>query len=259
MLKPYKWLEQATAQIRFRPDRESVSKELLEHIQDLASHFQQSGMEEADAETAALEAMGDPNAIAEDLGRIHKPWLGYLWRFSQGLLFTAAGLCCILCAQAFFRHNTMDLPGAGLYDYLTWEFVGYVGDFYEAREIAPGASVTTGGYTIRVDRASLRHPTPEERWFMEIDFHIDTGWRGEELYWAPNTIREIRDSTGLVHAPDTDHWYEMGSSKAVWGLGQKAGLWLDNVPADAEWVELDIGYGKHMRTLRIDLTKEAES
>ena len=35
MLARYKWAERATAKIRFRPDREAVARELLEHIQDL--------------------------------------------------------------------------------------------------------------------------------------------------------------------------------------------------------------------------------
>lgn len=257
MLEQYKWLEQATSKIRFGPDREAVQRELLGHIEDLQAHYIETGMPEDAAVSAALEAMGSPDQIAEDLGRLHRPWLGYLWRFSQGLLLAAAALCLALTVWGqYVSAPRLDLPGSSLYDYLSWEFMRFVGE-HERHEIAPGAAVSTGGYTIRVESASLRRSNPETRWTLDVNFHIDTGWRGEELYWGPNIIQEIRDSTGLVHASDTDHWYNTGFSEAVWGLGQKAGLWLDNVPGDAEWVELDIGYGSLMRTLHIDLTKEA--
>ena len=36
-----------------------------------------------DAEARALEDMGDPEEIGKELARIHKPWLGYLWRASK--------------------------------------------------------------------------------------------------------------------------------------------------------------------------------
>lgn len=257
MLEQYKWLERATSKIRFGPDREAVRRELMGHMEDLRDHYIEQGMPEEEALSAALRAMGSPEDIAEDLGRLHRPWLGYLWRFSQGLLLAAAGVCLALVIWGQYRSFPyFDLPGADLYDYLTWEFMGFVGEF-EVREIAPGAAVSTGGYTIRVESASLRRANPEERWTLDVNLHIDTGWRGEELYWGSSVIQEIRDSTGLVHGFGTDHWYNTGCSEAVWGLGQKAGLWLDDVPEEAEWVELDVGYGSLMRTLHIDLTREA--
>ena len=95
MLARYKWAERATAKIRFRPDREAVARELLEHIQDLLDHCGETGMGEEAAEAAALAAMGDPESIADELGRLHRPWLGYLWRVSQGLLLAAIGVCLV--------------------------------------------------------------------------------------------------------------------------------------------------------------------
>ena len=83
------WLDTATAKIRFRPDRRAVRRELEAHLEDLREH---TGL----TEEAALEAMGDPGRIAEELGRIHRPWLGYLWTASRAIVWAALALVLVL-------------------------------------------------------------------------------------------------------------------------------------------------------------------
>ena len=159
MLARYKWAERATAKIRFRPDREAVARELLEHIQDLLDHCGETGMGEEAAEAAALAAMGDPESIADELGRLHRPWLGYLWRVSQGLLLAAIGVCLVLCAiRVFSSPRLYDLPGWEVYDRLTWRAEAVIGEPGEAEEyeLIPSGLTSTGGYTIRAERAVLR-------------------------------------------------------------------------------------------------------
>ena len=39
MLARYKWVERATAEIRFPSDREAVARELTEHIHDLVPYM----------------------------------------------------------------------------------------------------------------------------------------------------------------------------------------------------------------------------
>ena len=86
MLERYKWLNTATAKIRFGPDRKAVQRELEAHLDDAKERHTAAGLPEDEAEAAVLEAMGDPEVIAEELGRLHRPWLGYLWRASQIVL-----------------------------------------------------------------------------------------------------------------------------------------------------------------------------
>lgn len=80
------WLETATKDIRFRPDRLAVKAELREHLEDktadMARIFHIEGEE---AEQEALKRMGDPEEIGRELARLHKPWLGYLWTVSRVL------------------------------------------------------------------------------------------------------------------------------------------------------------------------------
>ena len=81
------WLDRATAGIRFKPDREEVRAELSAHLEDKALDFQRifPGLTEEEAQERAAAEMGDPMEIGKELARIHKPWLGYLWRASQVL------------------------------------------------------------------------------------------------------------------------------------------------------------------------------
>ena len=82
------WLDKATAGIRFGPDRKEVRRELEEHLEDKALDLQRifPGLTEAEAKERAASDMGDPVEIGKELAKIHRPWLGYLWRASQVLL-----------------------------------------------------------------------------------------------------------------------------------------------------------------------------
>lgn len=247
-----KWLNVATSKIRFRPDRDAVRRELEAHFEDLR---EVSGLEEE----AAVEKMGNPLDIAEELGRLHRPWLGYLWRASQVLLWAGVGGCILLCALHFYWWSTP--PEWAVYNYLTWEYETAADGLYE---LVPNGSVTTGGYTIRVDRALMGLAGNPERepshWNLILYFHIDTGWRGEALYWDSNVIGEVRDSKGNTYGPQyagLERYCCYGSSGSAWGMGQKAALELNNVPEDAEWIEFDIGFGSLQRTLHFDLREAA--
>ena len=95
---PREWLETATKGIRFGPDRRAVRAELREHLEDKAADMVRIfHIEGEEAEREALKRMGDPEEIGRKLAKIHKPWLGYLWLASLGLIAVAAALfiCCI--------------------------------------------------------------------------------------------------------------------------------------------------------------------
>lgn len=89
------WLDKATANIYFRPDREAVRWELEARFEDLR---EASGLEDE----AAVEAVGGPAAPAEELGRLHRPWLGYLWRVSRVALILAVLLPLWCMHHGFF-------------------------------------------------------------------------------------------------------------------------------------------------------------
>ena len=82
-----RWLDTATRGIRFRPDRAAVRAELAAHLEDKQADLQRifPDLSVQEAEGRALEAMGDPEELGRELAKIHRPWLGYLWRLSQVL------------------------------------------------------------------------------------------------------------------------------------------------------------------------------
>lgn len=94
------WLETAVAGIRFKPDRQAVEEELREHIEDKTLDLMRifPGMTEEEAREQALDRMGDPEEIGKELAKIHKPWLGYLWRASKWALGLLAAAALVVCA-----------------------------------------------------------------------------------------------------------------------------------------------------------------
>lgn len=242
------WLDAATAKIRFRPDREAVRRELEAHMEDLR---EASGLEE----DAALRAMGDPAEIAEELGRLHRPWLGYLWRISRFALAGAAVMYCLLLVLLAMRPNGYWLlPGRALYRYLTWEDCTVKAQSLPAaREVPYAETIETGGYTVRAERAVLEEISKEEpRRNLYIDLDI-TSSRWEEPLELWYAVSGGRLNTGTVE--HLAYW----DTSASWGFWQKARLVIEDLPEDAEWVEVDLGHGQLRRTLRIGLTEEAET
>lgn len=241
------WLDTATRKILFRPDRKAVRKELEAHFEDLR---EASGLEEG----AALEAMGDPEAIAEDLGRLHRPWLGYLWRASQLALVGAAALYCLLLALLALSGRAYLLPGNQLYAYLNWEGGEELasGNILEERAFPPGASIKTGGYTIRADRVLLRKEDDGsgDRWNLYIELAITSRrWEDPLNYWYATS--GLRTDAGSMDEGRSSR------TSASWGFWQKCTFAFPDFPEDTAWVELDFGFGELERILHIDLTEEA--
>ena len=82
------WLDAAVAKIRFGLDREEVRAELSAHLEDKTLDFQRifPDMTREEAQERAVSDMGDPAEVGKELAKVHKPWLGYLWRVSQAAL-----------------------------------------------------------------------------------------------------------------------------------------------------------------------------
>ena len=243
------WLDTATKKIRFRPDRRAVRRELKAHLEDLRDA---SGMEEA----YVLQAMGDPAELAEELGRVHRPWLGYLWRMSQLALAGAAVMYCLLVVLLAARPGAyrLQLPGRALYHYLTWESSTVEEqNLLEEREIPCGETIKTGGYTIRAERVVLQevdYEGPQRNLHIDLDI-TSSQWEEPLALWY--AVSGIRFSTGTIEHIDG------GVTYAAWGFWQKAQLVFEGLPEDAEWMEIDFGYGQLRRTLHISLTEETET
>jgi len=100
------WLSAATKEIRFPPDREMVREELAAHLEDRAADLRRifPEMTEEEARAHALSGMGDASEIGRALGKIHKPWLGWLCVASKILLGLALA---VLAIQALLLLGTL--------------------------------------------------------------------------------------------------------------------------------------------------------
>ena len=114
-----RWLDTAVKGVRFGPDRAAARAELEAHLEDKEADLRRifPDMTAEEAETRALSQMGSPEEIGKELARIHKPWLGYLWRASQAAL-AAVLLMLALTVWANVMNGISTL--GGWYKYSDW-------------------------------------------------------------------------------------------------------------------------------------------
>ena len=145
------WLDEAVKGIVFRPDRAAVRQELADHLEDksrdLARIF--PNMTPQEAEERTLEQMGDPAEIGRQLARIHRPWLGWLWRVSQ-LLLAAALLWAALLLADYSGYRLWPEQAADS----QWT-AEQRAEFSQHRPLVCLAEQTVGQYTLRVRSGEL--------------------------------------------------------------------------------------------------------
>ena len=232
------WLDRATAGIRFGPDRREVREELSAHLEDKALDFQRIFPEltEAEAKERAAAEMGDPEEVGRELARIHKPWLGYLWRASQvlaGLL-----LAYVILTGAVWR----DLCSTVLHPSEPEELTGIPFVLEEA-------PLTLGQYRVWVEDAALDPETGEltivwravSRRFWEPVEPVDRYWTAQD-----------DQGTWYISAQDGSYGnYEGSREPYVPGttvsldslVGWRWKTKVRGVPQDVQWIQLNVESG----------------
>lgn len=76
-MKAEEYLKTLTDQIRCKMAREAVRDELLSHIEDQKTAYLSEGMEQEEAEEAAVREMGDPVETGNEMDRIHRPKMAW--------------------------------------------------------------------------------------------------------------------------------------------------------------------------------------
>lgn len=240
-----KWLEQATSKIEFTPDREAVRRELADHLQDRQSRYAARGLPPEEAEAAAVADMGDPVEVAEELGKLHAPWWGYLWRVSQWALgLSVFALIFTLLWNSAELANRFPIQK----DSHLWE-IGPEPPAVELRTL-PGR-VKVGTYTVSVSTTSLEL-SDGERLFLSLRFVPLIPWEPLDssrlLYNAVEQIVLTDDSNRLYSMGDGS----MGDIAAV-GTGPVRSLEFCLHVEDGPPMWVDIPLGDH--TVRVDLEK----
>lgn len=271
------WLDTATSKIRFTPDRKAVRRELQDHLEDRMEAGKAQGLSPYEAETAATAAMGDPVALAEELGRIHSPWWGRLWRLSQwalAIVLLATVFSAVPRLREYLQYQMYNPPfpfSAEEGSYTREYYADYTKEIRVPKVWDIDGSVELGHYRFTVSGAWVEEwtvsgddPYPVRQLVITLKASTWRFW--EPLNGGQSMILEnlAADDGGKVYYYGMDppaeeeeplslfcETFQRGSS--TWlrvELNQTQELDDWSVP---DWVDIPVGYGGDV--LRVDLSK----
>ena len=283
---PEGWLDLATADIRFKPDRAAVRGELKAHIEDQAEAIRRRhpDLGEEEAERQAAAQMGDPEEVGRALARLHRPWLGYLWRASQVAVALAVALT--LCLGGPWLVEQIRLRGEiqerepTLSDYYLWgeDVFSPGGPFAPGPEegrpeitrtplltVYPEETVELEDFRLRVTQASLwsfRWEDGREEWWLFWELEAaEVPW----LPLAPEVAQRVRgeDSRGNTytstlegHGEGVPYILTNGDSGGL--LSQRFRMSVSGMEPGAEWFRLEYDRDGVEWSLTIPLTEGGE-
>lgn len=262
------WLERATAQIRFGPDRASVRLELLDHLEDRRDAFRAQGMDYPEAEQAATAAMGDPEEIAAELGLLHSPWWGYLWTLSRWALRVTVGLFAFLLLTGQLGSLIL-VPADGSPPSLPEAEVRYnVHTAHLKDSWEPTGKAKLGIFNFTVPLVYLQEevwddPEQPNTYLLSVYLEPRT-WRFWEAFsaYSPRTIfGTSTDSDGVVY-PFDGRGYDWPEGPKLRNFlsyrdGRTSGyileFWIPG-PDAPDWLDITVGYGDEF--IHLDLKNE---
>ena len=248
------WLDTAVAGIRFGPDRKAVRAELHAHLEDKAADFQRifPDISPEEAEERAVEEMGDAAEIGKELARIHKPWLGWLWRASK---WAAAALVLVLLAVSVAKNDYFQSAG-----YPLW---GSFGTVYGGTE---GEKIQLGGYTFQIVGAAYLDYAQDSPHAdrVQVAVRVSTPRFWERI--SEGALQSALTMTGpegwswSMDSGKVETVWEEGRNEIVCGLHRAEwGVFHDTYVAygDMDWQEgepvcLEFDFGKGSFTLAVD-------
>lgn len=288
------WLDTAVSGIRFGPDRRAVLEELEGHFEDKIADLRRvfPDIPEAEARERALRGMGDPEELKISLARVHKPWLGYLWRASQVLAAVTLALALLLwggrALEDWARQRKLEREMENVPHDVGYS--AYVTDCYQAgidpfrtdgpypntgedvirtplAALRPEDSAKTGNYRFRVKRAGLFlfQRSPEDpgncRLFCELrasgpPWELDV----QSSLWHLRAV----DSNGREYASSYEVYELRQEHEGYVMVNQGRGNWLENrfdltidvIPPGTEWIRLEYDWPGVRWSLTIPLETE---
>ena len=239
------WCYHAVAEIRFKPDREAVFLELKNHLEDHYEDLISQGNSPEKAQRLAMEAMGDPEEIAPQLGQIHKPWLGYIYRTVKWITIPLF-LWALFLLIAFTGSHIHSVISTANYDSLREEAEG---GYY----CKPNVSAHSDGYTFKVTEAAIN--SRGDTLYFELQ---STYWPWLQQPAIAHDIWAV-DSLGNHYACKREFKYDDVPKVAYQGGFFSQGICVLNMKithfdSSAQWIELHYDRDGRNIVLRIDLT-----
>ena len=269
------WCAIATCQIKFDPDRQKVTEELMGHLEDRRDALMAQGLDEKEATSQALEAMGDPKEIAPQLGAIHRPFWGYLLRCSKIALVIIL-LISLLPIWTYFTHiyhlNSLER----YYPFDLFQEASYGSDTGRTlhKLSSPQASFSSDGYRFTVtDVAYFTTYTESKaegssRLYFLMDQRSCLPWTETERYYNSLSISAVCNHFTAVDSLGNFYYSyatRMEDDPALIMVCGQSGLfsgatlcWINDFPQDAEWIQICYQRDGRDLSLYIDLTGGAD-
>lgn len=255
IMEMYSWLSIATSGIRFGPDREAVRRELTEHMEDKAADLMRifPDIPEEEAQERALSEMGDAWELKKELARVHRPWLGWLWRCTQVLVWGLLALSLIaalsnvwgIWEDRVYRWKDVQRSqsvGRALYEDGTpdWE-----GERLAVLQVDGEARL--GRATVSVSKGTRWREPEGDCLYLRVRITWDRPWETNDMaisaLWAED---------------DLGNTYQINRSRSLtegWNWCQRD-LALEGVPLDAKVLRIHHIWREEL-DLAVDLTREA--
>ena len=267
----FQWLYIATRGIRFKPDRAAVRAELAAHLEDKQADLQRifPDLSPEEAERRAVESMGDAWEVRKQLAKIHKPWLGWLWRLSQILAVLA---CLWLVSFGFFRGDDAylgDHPYSEWWDGDDLPRTARMGDDDDLRYLPGddpnqllaleiGQTEHVVGQDVSLRRAALWQG--EDGLELYLYLRINT-WR----FWERGVLRDewmkVTDDRGNHYVLGVESGEHPKDGSLMNGLSMGGfghfhsgyEVYIRNLDPDARWIYLDYGPTQPLFSFAVEL------
>lgn len=267
-----KWCYNACWKIKYPPDRWAVEEELYEHLQERYEELTDRGLSHQEATQQTLEAMGDHKLIAEDLGRLHKPYWGWITQF---LTLILAVMLCITGISTVRYFSGLEFDDPGMRKFQVYSEGSYGGD--SGRTLLhlsqPDVSFSADGSTFTVTDAAVFTETVQgkemTRLYLLIEQRTTLPWSAYARYMQPYRYYQmgaffVEDSLGRRYAS-----YEETGSRNAQTIQSSAQtgiftytheFWINDFAFDgADWVEVRYDRDGRDHRLRICLNGGATS
>lgn len=258
------WCEKAVSGIVFPPDQQKVYQELMDHMEDRYDELMQQGYDDDIAQTAAVDAMGDPWPIAKELAAIHRPFWGYFLRATRILLVIVTVIALIPVIR-YFWSGPYGQPRTYRYDpYADTYISDHVGITQRILYTEPDKTLSAGVYRITLARAAWHHTDFAEGEDRELD-----SFQFQFEVFCPIPWLDYPKFLGHIWAEDSlgNYYYSMeadvpSDTPQISGADYRTGPFTyifdmaasDFCSQEAEWIALHYTRDGNDLTFYIDLT-----
>ena len=272
------WCEKAVSGIRFPPDRGTVYRELMAHLEDHCDALVEQGLERETAEKLALEAMGDAMVIAPQLAAIHRPFWGFFLRVTRVVLVLVACAALIALFPFLRNHDYSRLDRSDIFgtvEQVSWQYEDAASAPYRTKirlfHAEPNQTVRSDGYTLTLTQAAWWHseftdenglPDEGDYFYFQIEVFNPLPWVDHPEFknwiWA-------EDSLGNHYYGFYENGYSreptvVGNDYHTGPLTYTLDMWLSNFCSqEAEWIDLHYDRSGRNIVFRIDLTGGGEA